>query len=92
MEGINIDAPGLGRGGSLGFFLGRGSCGCVGTPFGPGIGRPFICGGGIVFPALVTDVVAVVVLFVPCSDSELIESTRLTCGFIISLGLTSSGI
>lgn len=92
LEGINRDAPGLGRGGSLGFFFGRGSCGCAGKPFSPGIGRPFVCGGGTGFPTLVTDVVAVVVPFVPRSDSEPIESTRLTCGFITSLGFISSGI
>jgi len=92
LEGINRDAPGLGRGGSLGFFFGRGSCDCAGKPFGPGIGGPFVCGGGTGFPTLVTDVVAVVVPFVPRSDSELVESTRLTRGFIASFGFISSGI
>ena len=89
LEGINRDAPGLGRGGSLSFFFGRGSCG---GPFGIGIGRPFVCGRGTGFSTRAADAVAVVVPFVPRSDSELVESTRFTCDFIVSLGLISSGM
>lgn len=92
LEGMNRDAPGLGRGGGLSFFFGRGSCGGTGKLFGLGIGCPFVCGGGTGFSALVVDAVVVAAQFVSCSDSGLAEAICLTGGFITSLGLISSGI
>lgn len=95
LEGINMDAPGLGLGGSLGFFFGRGSWGGAGKPFGFSVGRPFVGGGRTDFSdfsALAADGVAAGVPFAPCSDSGLVEATRLTWGFITSLGLINSGI
>lgn len=91
LEGINRDAPGLGRGGGLGFFFGRGPCDRPGKPFGFGIGCPFVCGGGSGCSVLAADAVVVVIPFVPCCDSELVEATRLIGGFATSLGLISSG-
>ena len=89
---MNRDAPGLGRGGGLGFFFGRGSRGGAGKPFGFVIGRPFVCGGGMGTSVLIVDVVAVALPSAVCSDSELAELTRLIDGFTTSLGLISSGI
>jgi hypothetical protein len=91
LEGINKDAPGLGRGGGLSFFFGRGSCSCAGKPFGFAVDCPFVCGRGTGFSVLVVDVVVVAVPSVPCTDNESVELTRLIGGFITSLGLTSSG-
>ena len=90
LEGINRDAPGFGRGGGLSFFFGRGSGG-TGKPFGFGINRPFVCGGGVGSSVLAVGAIIVAVPFVPCSDSELVEATRLIGSFITSLGLISSG-
>lgn len=92
LEGINRDAPGLGRGGGLDLFFGRGSCGGTGKPFGFETCCPLVCGRGASFSVVVSDAMAVAVPFVPCSESELVEASRLTCGFVISFGLISSGI
>jgi len=89
LEGINRDAPGLGLGGRLSFFFGRGSGG-TGKPFGFGINFPFVCGGGVGPSVLAVGAVMVAVAFVPCSDIELVEATRLIGDFITSLGLISS--
>ena len=91
-DGMNRDAPGLGRGGGLGFFFRRGSWGGADKSFGFRIGCSFVCGGGIDFPAPVTNAVVVAVPFVPRSDDELVEATRLTGSFVASLGLINSGI
>lgn len=89
MEGMNKDAAGLGRGGGLGLFFGRGG---TGKPSDFCIGCPFACGGGGGFSALVGDVVDVAVPFVPCSGNELVGAARFIVDFIASLGLISSGI
>jgi len=89
---MNRDAPGLGRGGGLGFFFGRGSRGGAGKPFGFAISCPFVCSGGMGFSVLLVDAVAVALPSAPCSDSELAELTRLRGGFTTSLGLINSGI
>lgn len=94
LEGMNKDAAGLGRGGGLSFFFGRGSWGGAGKPSDFWIGCPFACGGGDGgggFPVLVSDVVEMAVPFVPCSDNELVEAARFIGSFIPSLGLISSG-
>lgn len=92
LEGIKRDGPGLGRGGGFGLFFGRGSCGGAGKPFGFGMRCPFVCGRGTGLSVLVVDAVVAAVLLVPCSNNESVEATRLTCDFITSLGLISSGI
>lgn len=89
LGGMNRDAAGLGRGGGLSFFFGRGSWGDADTPSELFIGCPLAWGGG--FSVLVCDVVGVVVPFVPCSNNELVETVRFIGGFIPSLGLISSG-
>jgi len=85
---MNKDAAGLGRGGGLGLFFGRGSWGSAGKPFGFRVGCPFFC-SGVDFSALAVDVAT---SFVSCSGNKVVEATCLLGGFIMSLGLISSGI
>lgn len=91
LDGMNRDAAGLGRGRGLCFFFGRGSWGGAGKPFGLWIGCWFVCSGGLDHSVPV-GVVEVAVLFVLCSDSELVEATRFIDDFIASFGLINSGI